>query len=619
MENKNFTFHIGLTMGGAVSAGAYTGGVLDYIFELLDKWEKAKEGKLHGVNLDDVPQHNVKISTMGGTSAGAMATVMAAAYAIRNEIKPMTDEDVENVGYRKDNVFYDSWVNLADEVHIKTIDKILDTSDLEDGKIKSALNTNFIDEIAHRALTLPDRPNPDPTSSLPKYISSDLEVIVSHTMIRGIPLHVTFPNSTRINNKNAPGHGSYEHFLMSHFKLGKREEINPDEYLWLNPYDPNAKERLVKATIATGAFPIGLKYRKFDKNDFPTEYLKNVLTRIVSRQMGIASPYLKDKINWNSDEISKVINDYESITVDGGAINNEPYGEVLQILKKKHASPKFKKNGVKHHNYGLIMIDPFPDFIEKPEINDTKAINQEIKKKKLETDPDDLFGMIQPLIQTLWDQSKVKRKEFSEQHMRNRVFHGYIYPKKRNFTYPIACGSLAAFGGMLDIRFRHHDFYLGRNNARNFLRTFFTIEYFGKGDPRNHPMHETWTDSMIDRFEISISDRDSAKTKRFLPIIPDMNLLEKKEKPYEHKNKYSIPNLPQIKKKEVARWKSMIEKRAVRIAEILSSKLIGPVKWWEICGRIKKFAIKIFLKNKISQKSMKMIKKDLKERGLLKH
>ena len=58
---KEDTFYLGLTMAGAVSAGAYTGGVLDYIFEVLDKWEKAKEGNLEGVLADDVPKHKVVI------------------------------------------------------------------------------------------------------------------------------------------------------------------------------------------------------------------------------------------------------------------------------------------------------------------------------------------------------------------------------------------------------------------------------------------------------------------------------------------------------------------------------------------------------------------------------
>ena len=38
------TYEIGLTLGGTVSAGAYTAGVLDYLLEALDAWTRAKGG-----------------------------------------------------------------------------------------------------------------------------------------------------------------------------------------------------------------------------------------------------------------------------------------------------------------------------------------------------------------------------------------------------------------------------------------------------------------------------------------------------------------------------------------------------------------------------------------------
>jgi len=54
MEEKNF--HLGLCLAGAVSAGAYTAGVIDYLIEALDKWQKRKNE-----NLPDTPSHNVVI------------------------------------------------------------------------------------------------------------------------------------------------------------------------------------------------------------------------------------------------------------------------------------------------------------------------------------------------------------------------------------------------------------------------------------------------------------------------------------------------------------------------------------------------------------------------------
>ena len=35
-------FEIGLVMAGAISAGTYTAGVIDFLIEALDEWESAK-------------------------------------------------------------------------------------------------------------------------------------------------------------------------------------------------------------------------------------------------------------------------------------------------------------------------------------------------------------------------------------------------------------------------------------------------------------------------------------------------------------------------------------------------------------------------------------------------
>lgn len=64
---KAQSFEIGLVLGGTVSAGAYTAGVLDYLIEACDAWTRAKE-------LGDVemPTHEVIISTIAAASGGAV-------------------------------------------------------------------------------------------------------------------------------------------------------------------------------------------------------------------------------------------------------------------------------------------------------------------------------------------------------------------------------------------------------------------------------------------------------------------------------------------------------------------------------------------------------------------
>ena len=63
------TFHIGLSMAGAISAGAYTAGVFDMLMEALEAWQVTKD-KEKDLPAKTVPTHNVIISVISGASAG---------------------------------------------------------------------------------------------------------------------------------------------------------------------------------------------------------------------------------------------------------------------------------------------------------------------------------------------------------------------------------------------------------------------------------------------------------------------------------------------------------------------------------------------------------------------
>ena len=69
---KQDTFHVCLCMGGSVSAGAFTAGVMDYLIEALQQWEAAKKRKDLGV-----PQHEVAIDLLCGTSGGGITSALS--------------------------------------------------------------------------------------------------------------------------------------------------------------------------------------------------------------------------------------------------------------------------------------------------------------------------------------------------------------------------------------------------------------------------------------------------------------------------------------------------------------------------------------------------------------
>src|SRR5580704_14579289 len=114
------TFHVGINMAGAVSAGAYTAGVLDFLMEALEQWDAAKASKTL-----PVPMHDISIDVFSGASAGGMCAAIAAVMlqGAFEHIRNPADIMVKNTTNR----FYESWVNRID------IEPLLGSSDLVDG------------------------------------------------------------------------------------------------------------------------------------------------------------------------------------------------------------------------------------------------------------------------------------------------------------------------------------------------------------------------------------------------------------------------------------------------------------------------------------------------------
>jgi hypothetical protein len=219
------------------------------------------------------------------------------------------------------------------------------------------------------------------------------------------------------------------------------------------------------------------------------------------------------------------------------------------------------------------MIDPFPD------VSDTKPYEQ----------PDDLFTVVPAIIGTLWDQSKVKRAEMLDAYSSN-YYRGEIFPvrwKKKNNdeSHPIACGAAMAFGGLLDISFRQHDFFLGRDNARNFYRTFFTLPcklqtmlVHGKTTvvkpyqiAESHPIHSKWTSDMIEMFKRPTSEDGVV----LLPIIPDLYMLKEKYGGGKERNPFerTLAQWPQHDATQLFALNDKLQKRVVKMLDLSYQKI----------------------------------------------
>jgi hypothetical protein len=553
MPEGKSTFHVGITLAGAGSAGCYTAGVMDYLFEILDLWTKAQNGLPEDLEEFNsvIPRHNVLIDVIGGTSAGGMTACMAGIYALEGKVNPVTDTKLAT--NKKNNIFYDSWVLLDDDLNgKKTLEKAFSTEDLVDNKFEALLNTQIIDDIADTSLMVSGKLE-DKFAQLPSYISPDLDILQVHTMLRGIPLSINFESGI-INAKgvnSTPAHNSFEHMIVAHYKLNHGKETDANEFLWFNPYDQSCLKKMSLTTKSTGAFPIGLRFREIDNYTFSDAYLKSAIESTVFNRFGQQD---KDQtLNW-----SEFPPEFKFATIDGGAVNNEPFGDVLGILKSRYGEC-IENN---YARYGVVMVDPFPDEFDKNEVYDM---------------PTDIFGVVPQIINTLYQQSKVKKDELVEA-LEHPYFRGEIFPKKwvnyEEDKNPITTASVTAFGGFLDVNFRHYDFFLGRDNARNYFRYYFSFEYF-KDDtnPENniiHPIHRSWTPEMIELFKVKGKD-----DKTYLPIIPDLNILKElktnkqKKGPFE----YSIPDKPKYNPVALFNMRPLMEDRFQKILDISKKRL----------------------------------------------
>lgn len=492
---KDDTIHIGLVLAGAVTAGAYTAGVIDYLMDTLQLWhQKYEEDPLN------VPKPNVVIDVLTGASAGSIAaavTLLGLATNKLNRVENPTSAE-PNDSVSQNNLLFDTWVNLGVDKNESLAKQLLDGSDLLDKneKVRSFFNTQFIDnlleKVTHSVLSSKIE------TSLPLYINPNLEVLMTLSNLRGIPVDLYF----NMNDTNASHTMSY-HKAYAYFQYNKPQNGTPDKLpLNLNftngkefcPEMEKCKEQLhlfLQSARASGAFPIGLRSVPF--NDVFKDYISSNIETLFGKETNI-----KPDIKGN----------YDFLAVDGGMTNNEPIAEALRILKLK------AKGG--YHK--LILIDPFPNYIK-----DESESDYSVKD-------DSLIQLIPQLYATLRNQSLFKEsdiidlfKEQNDKHMIWPTRYGKDGKMKNN---NIACGAIGGFSGFLSREFRVHDYALGQKNCQSFLRHYFNMPIHN-GDKDHHPTAKTWSAELKEKLKVK---GDDGKIR--LPIIPDLTVTSRRQITY---------------------------------------------------------------------------------------
>ncbi|WP_430613487.1 patatin-like phospholipase family protein [Flavobacterium sp. JP2137] len=574
MSDNNQKFKICLTMAGAVSAGAFTAGVMDYLLETLELWEKAKEKNraltpAHGDYDFSLPMHEVEIDVISGASAGGIVGSLALLHAVDPHHQPLNRENPLG----RNNRFYQTWVTMADDEKSDTLQKLLDTTDLKKlkkgEKPKALLNATPIDDLANTALKLGE------TQAYPNYISKGLDLIMTTTNLRGINFKIDFGGNAH-SGATITNHGGFFRYKLANKYYKPGIPRGSDLYYVLDLNRQQDMQALKEATLSTAAFPIGLPSREVSISQ---EYINRYPKYLFGTSTGIEPIRTNNPI-------------YTFNSIDGGIINNEPFAIALKVLREKAPLSWLKEQ------YAVIMIDPFANKDQEQEDENPVA---------------DVITVAKGMFKALRNQVMFNRDGILDALSASNSSRFLIEPVRKSFQFDellrikndLATAPLFGFAGFIDQSFRQHDYELGRQNCQSFLRYYFVLseaELIKKLGAMPHEM-------AMDRFFVHTH---ADKNGRHFPIVPDIRVLNARLNRFDADNygadaALDYPDYPSISTAEFnKKYKKAIRKRMEMLSNILVSNF-----WFSLAN-------KLFIRNRLSKEIEREILDELRYAGLIK-
>lgn len=527
---KPGTFHLALTMAGTVSAAAYTAGVVDFLIEAIEAWENAKK-----IDPANTPNHAVLLHAISGTSGGGITAAITAATLSR-KFRPMTTAEppAREALPPAENRLYDTWVRAIN------IDKLLALDDLDPKKKpRSLLNSLAIDRIAEQTLDMAPADPPGRRS----WVNDELHVFVTSANLRGIPYRITFTGTTGLGYPML-GHFNYQHFLVAPPPARAAWVINLDpaeiKGEALDPAHEGKREgwpALVDAARATSAFPLGFRARRLGH---AREFYSNLQWLYPDSALKLTPA--KVEPDWLIDYDTKPVDSrIEFLNVDGGAINNEPFELARVVLSGVDGR---NPRDALEADRAVILIDPLwrPDPGQDPQADGKPVtVDGEVQRGRIaRRDDSSIFAVAASLLGTLIAHARFKGDELglaADETVFSRFLVAPRSPKADGgyYRYPIFGELLGAFAAFLHRDLRHHDYRLGRENARAFLLRWFAL-------PEKNPLFDAWPperrSGWIEQFQIKDENGKVVllqkfenggkvgEAQRLIPVIPLVDALK---------------------------------------------------------------------------------------------
>lgn len=537
------TFGIALALSGAISAGAYTAGVIDFLVQALDAWTADEE--------PGTPKHNACITVISGASAGAVTGALGVVAMARrappvyfasteSKMHQQPGQSYQDINYVLPQL-YAAWVTGPRMVAPDKQLSFLSLNDLEAvprnrPSVTSLLNARLLDQIKDNGLGAP--PGMRVAIGTVPYVARCLHVYLTISNLRGIPFEIKFG----ANKYAMRTHGDRMHYIVEYLGFSpyaasewaekdKVEAVLDARTLPMlagQPVPPDWDAYGV-AALASAAFPVGLAPRE----------ITNLYSRYLDRQYPMDVP-LDCGINPSFPNSN---GEFCFLNLDGGIINNNPFDYALYGLagrpapgKNAPANAGFEirdevRRGGLEATRAVIMVSPFPDAPPFPPEGQPAP---------------ELLKVLQALFPALINQSRFRASELAPALNQQDYSRFLIAPHRKlpgaesEERYAIACGLLGGFGGFLHEAFRAHDFQLGRRNCQLFLQRTFGLPV---GNPIIAKTDVFWT--------IPPDPQQLRREARF-PIIPLVG---------EARAEVKLPNWPRMTATDLAELMRQIERR----------------------------------------------------------
>lgn len=477
-DPKSGTFELGLVMGGTVSAGAYTAGVIDFLVEALDAWSAYK---LAHPTDSAIPSWKVKFQAMAGTSGGGVIAALLG-RALSFKFPPVRKNCAE--ADQLANPLYRVWVKEVD------IARMLDLSDLGAKRVVSLLNPEPL-EKSRDLIAGFEKGFPGSTRVVRNYLAEPLPIYLTLSNLKGIPYRVDMGG----NSQSYVDHADYAR--MAVFTQGGNIPLRPDEFGVSDHPGMSGPGKsylswadFAEFALGTAAFPVGFPLRALSR---PVSHLR-YRPAVVPDDSGKPKirPLIPDWQSLMTPDGNSVTDPYHFLTADGGMIDNEP----IELCRRAIAGwiGRNPRNGSEAKR-AIVLIDP---FAEPPNLGPER--------------PQYLEAAVESLLGAWKDQARYDSRDIMLATDEDCFSRFMITATRGDLvgSLAIATASVGAFGGFLCEAYRRHDYLLGRANCQHYLRTKLVL-------PEDNPLFAEWKSAAggaVADWIVMDGER------RSLPIIP---------------------------------------------------------------------------------------------------